>query len=63
MIIQSIIYRDNDGKVINIGEWDYMVSQDEDGKDVINNPLIDYSTSQIEDVLIGEDGSREAINQ
>ena len=28
-----------DGKIINIGEWDYMKDIDEEGKEIINNPL------------------------
>jgi hypothetical protein len=28
-----------DGQIVNVGDWDYCVSVDEDGVEVVNNPL------------------------
>lgn len=56
--MKLIVYRDKDGKIQNIGDWDYMVSVDADGNKVINNPLPPDYTSKIEEVTINDDGSR-----
>lgn len=46
------IYRDAQGKCINIGEWDYMV--DENRK--IRNPLPAGAYEDQADVIVGWDG-------
>lgn len=30
-----------DGEIINVGDWDYLISFDEGGNEVVNNPLPD----------------------
>lgn len=50
------IYRNGKGELRNIGEWNYLVSQDEDGNDVINNPLPEGYTESDEEVVTGWDG-------
>lgn len=59
MIEKMIVYRDKNGVVINIGEWDYMISYDDDNNEIVNNPLPEGATSKTENVRINEDGSRE----
>lgn len=51
------VYRLND-IVINIGEWDFMYSEDElTGKmTVINNPIPDGAVVSVEEVAVLEDG-------
>ncbi|MDP1369194.1 hypothetical protein Q8G42_00115 [Acinetobacter lwoffii] len=56
--MKLIVYRDENGVVQNIGDWDYMITKDEDGLEIVNNPLPDGVTSKIEEVKINEDGSR-----
>lgn len=48
--MKLIVYRDQSGNVINIGEWDYMITIDENGLEITNNPLPDGATSEIEEV-------------
>jgi len=48
-----IIYRDKDGNLINIGEWEAM-----DGA----NPLPDGAYSEEADVIVGDDGGRYLID-
>lgn len=62
MITQIIVFRDENGKVVNIGEWDSMEVEHDDGSIIANNPLPPEYTSQIEDVWLGEDGSLTAVN-
>ena len=50
------VYRDKDGNVINIGEWDYIITYDEDNNEVINNPLPEGATFSDEEVVILDDG-------
>ncbi|MEO9347970.1 hypothetical protein [Acinetobacter radioresistens] len=50
------VYRDKDGNVINIGEWDYIITCDEDNNEVINNPLPAGATFQDEEIVILDDG-------
>lgn len=45
------IYRDKDGKCINIGEWNYMV--DENGN--VMNPLPEDAVESNEEVITGWD--------
>lgn len=61
--MKIIVYRDESGKVINIGEWDFMISNDEEieGNMVVNNPIPNGVTSKIEEVVINQDGSRSVI--
>lgn len=35
-----------DGQIINVGDWDYCVSLDEEGLEVINNPLPEGATEE-----------------
>lgn len=56
--MKLIVYRDKNGNVINIGEWNYMLTKDEDGLEIVNNPLPNGVTSKIEEVIINNDGSR-----
>lgn len=57
-VYKDTVIRDEMGLVINIGDWNYMVSRDDDGNEVINNPLPNNVTISNEDVIINEDGSR-----
>lgn len=59
--MKLIVYRDKEGNVINIGEWDFVCTTCEDGIETINNPLPDGTTSKIEDVVINADGSRTVV--
>lgn len=61
----KIVYRDKEGKVINIGEWDYIKEiVDEYGDDgdfigsneITHNPLPEGATSAIEEIITLEDG-------
>lgn len=60
------VYRNKDGKVINIGEWDFMITheEDQDGslQEVINNPLPEYSTYKDEEIYILEDGGLSVLD-
>lgn len=57
-----IVFRDHDGNVINIGEWDQMLSLDEENNTVINNPLPDGATFQEEEILTLPDGGLSVKN-
>jgi hypothetical protein len=46
------IYRDAQGKCINIGEWDYRI--DDNGNST--NPLLDGAVESDEQVIVGWDG-------
>lgn len=59
--MKIIVYRDKDGNVINIGEWDFVCTVCEGGSEAINNPLPNGVTSKIEEVKINEDGSRTVV--
>lgn len=54
------VIRDKEGKVINIGEWDFQKSiiTEDDGSEyvVIGNPFPDGATESEEDVVTGWDG-------
>lgn len=55
------IYRDKLGKVINIGEWDYVeetITNEDTGEESIvqNNPLPKDAIESDEDVVEGWDG-------
>ncbi len=53
---KMIVFRDIKGNVINIGEWDLMLSLDYENNMVINNPLPDGATFQEEEILTLPDG-------
>ena len=46
------IIKDKDGKLINIGDWDYQI--DENGKQ--HNPLPEGATEHHEEIVTGYDG-------
>ncbi|PPS52030.1 hypothetical protein [Citrobacter braakii] len=61
------VYRDSNGKVINIGAWDYMevsfIDDDGVGNSVwVSNPLPDGATSKEEEVVVRDDGGLAAAN-
>lgn len=63
----ELVYRDIDGTVINIGEWDYMNSKIDNGVDaepvdVINNPLPEGATSAIEEITVLPDGGLAVVS-
>jgi hypothetical protein len=49
------IYRDAQGKCINIGEWDFQVAV-VDGVETIQNPLPQGAMESDEEVVVGWDG-------
>lgn len=51
------IYRDVNGNLINIGEWDYCVRVSESGEK-ITNPLPDGAYEELANVVVDSDGSR-----
>ena len=58
---KSEVIRDSDGKVINIGDWDYVEETliDPDTQEVTvvtHNPLPDGATSKEEDIVTLPDG-------
>ena len=55
------VYRDANGTVINIGEWDLMVETLEDGEVVIHNPVPDGATYADEAVGERADGGLEVL--
>jgi hypothetical protein len=59
------IYRDINGKCINIGEWDYKITQDfVEGKivEVQKNPLPENAYEDEAEILTHEDGSLYVAN-
>lgn len=52
------VYRDAQGNLINIGEWDEHRVEDEQGNIVINNPLPADAVESDEEVVAGADGGR-----
>lgn len=50
------VYRDKNGNVINIGEWDYIITYDKNGGEVENNPLPKDATFKNEEIVILSDG-------
>ena len=46
------MYRDNQGKCINIGDWNFMFNEYE----IAQNPLPNDAVESDEDVIIGWDG-------
>jgi hypothetical protein len=52
------VYRDAQGNLINIGEWDEARVEDEQGNIVINNPLPADAVESDEEVVTGADGGK-----
>lgn len=54
------VFRDDTGRVVNIGEWDYLISveMDANGEEiqVARNPMPDGLIESEEDVVVGWDG-------
>lgn len=50
------VIRDAGGKLINIGDWDYLASVDDDGFEVIHNPMPVGAVESDEEVVEGLDG-------
>ena len=63
----SLVIRDVDGKVINIGEWDYMgeVSTEVNGEIVYvpANPLPEGATQAQEEIVTTTDGGLAAASE
>ena len=55
------VYRDANGTVINIGEWDLMVETLEGAEPIIHNPLPDGATYADEAVGERADGGLEVL--
>lgn len=56
------VYRDSNGTVINIGDWDYMITLDENELEIINNPLPENATITQEEIEYAEDGGLRVKN-
>ena len=54
--MNKICFFDKDGKLINIGEWDYQYETDNDGNSIAKNPLPDGAYSEEKNILINADG-------
>lgn len=52
------VYRDAQGNLINIGEWDECRTEDEHGNIVIKNPLPAGAVEADEEVATGADGGK-----
>lgn len=52
------IYRDAQGNLINIGEWDEGRVEDDNGNIVINNPLPADAVESDEEIVTGADGGK-----
>jgi hypothetical protein len=46
----------HNGKIINLGDWDYMIVKDNDGNDVINNPMPEGAEIQEIEISYTADG-------
>lgn len=60
--MKKLVFRNSENYVINIGEWDYMLSIDEKGHEIISNPLPEGATSKEEEVEILPDGGLSVKN-
>jgi hypothetical protein len=62
--MKMLVIRDVNGKVINIGEWDYLkednIKDDGSIETVIHNPMPEGATSQEEDIVTLPDGGLSA---
>jgi hypothetical protein len=47
--------------LINIGDWEYQITTDCDGNEVIGNPLPEGAIEKEEEVATNEDGSRSVV--
>lgn len=66
-MMKAIVFRDENGRVINIGPWNYMempvVNDETSGLSwTQQNPLPKLATSQEEEVVVAEDGGLTAAN-
>jgi len=52
------VYRDAEGNLINIGEWDEQRDEDEQGNIVVNNPIPVGTVESDEEVVTGADGGK-----
>jgi hypothetical protein len=50
-----------DDTLINIGDWEYQITQDAEGNDIIGNPLPEGATEKDEEVVTNPDGSRSVV--
>lgn len=61
------VYRDSEDNVINIGDWDYMITYEEDENgskiEIINNPLPENYSTKDEEIYILEDGGLSVGNK
>jgi hypothetical protein len=48
-------------QLINVGEWDYKITTDLEGNEVICNPLPDGVVEKDEEVATNPDGSRYVV--
>ena len=55
------IYRNAEGKCVNIGDWDYQIVVI-DGVETIRNPLPEGAVESDEEVIVGWDGGRYVHN-
>lgn len=51
-----VVYRDSEGNLINIGEWDYQISFEDDGTAIVHNPLPEGAYQDEADIIVGADG-------
>jgi hypothetical protein len=47
--------------LINIGDWDYKITLDGEGKEIIGNPLPEGVIEKDEEVVTNEDGSKSVV--
>jgi hypothetical protein len=52
---------DSTGLLINIGDWDYKITTDEEGHEVIGNPFPAVAVEKDEEVTTNPDGSRSVV--
>jgi hypothetical protein len=52
---QMKVIKNSDGRVINIGPWDYCVSRDDNGDEIITNPMPPGAYEAEADVVQGWD--------
>lgn len=50
------IYRNTEGTLINIGEWVYLYTEDQEGNKVVLNPIPDGAYEEDEEVVKASDG-------
>lgn len=47
--------------LINIGDWDYHITTDLEGNEIIGNPIPEGAIEKDEEVVTNEDGSRSVV--